>query len=201
MVEIKIGVVSSPLQADYGGDAYLIKELPGKVLLAVVDALGHGQMARRAASRTIKLLAGSDGTELDKLLESTHKAITGTVGVVLCIALVDYKLRQLTFAGVGNITIKIIGKKTTEVVLPAGILGYRTDDTLYRVTTISQNDVLIMHTDGILDNYELNPSLLSFPKQMAQALMSGYRRPTDDALVLVATELLNEGYEEQLLHE
>jgi hypothetical protein len=201
VVEIKIRVVSSPLHVEYGGDAYLVKRFPGKVLLAIVDALGHGQMARRAASRTIELITVNNDTQLDKLLDSIHKDLADTVGVVLGLALVDYKCRQLTFAGIGNIIIKLIGKKITEVILPTGILGYRTNNILCSTVAISQDDVLLMHTDGISDNYKLNPSLLSFPKQIAQTLMSDYRRPNDDALVLVASELLNECYEEQLSNE
>lgn len=205
MVEIKIGVVSSPLQVNHGGDAYLVRRFPGKVLMAVVDALGHGRMARQAANLTIKLLTdmftANSNTDLNELLESTHKALFGTVGVVIGLALVDYKCRQLTFAGVGNITIKLIGNNITEVILPAGILGYRTNNILCRTVSISQDDLLLMHTDGISDNYKLSPSLLSFPKQIAQTLMCNYRRSNDDALVLIATELLNEGYEEQVLYE
>jgi serine phosphatase RsbU (regulator of sigma subunit) len=201
VVEIKVGVVASPLQIDYGGDAYLIKRFPGKVLLAVIDALGHGLLASQAAKRTIELLSAINEIQLDILLDNIHKALNGTVGVVLGLALVDYQCRQLTLAGVGNIIIKIIGKKKTEVILPTGILGYGKNNILCRTFPISEDDLLLMHTDGISDNYELSPSLLSSPKQLAQTLMSGYRRLYDDALILIATELLNEGYEEQFSYE
>ncbi|HWQ71385.1 MAG TPA: SpoIIE family protein phosphatase [Desulfitobacteriaceae bacterium] len=202
MVEIKIGVVSSPRQVNSGGDAYLVKKFPGKVLIAVIDALGHGQMARRAASLTIKLLTASNDTHLEKLLTTIHKALLCTVGVVIGLVLIDYDCHLLTFAGVGNITIKLLGQNNNiEVILPAGILGYRTNNVLCQTISISEDDLLLMHTDGIINNYELSPCQLPVPQKIIQTLMSDYRRPNDDALVLIATELLDEGYEEQVSYE
>ncbi|MDD4346490.1 MAG: SpoIIE family protein phosphatase [Desulfitobacteriaceae bacterium] len=199
MVVIKIRVVSSPLHDDSGGDAYLVKRLANKVLLSVVDGLGHGHMANLAANRTIELLKANQDTQLEKILDSIHKALANTVGVVLGLALVDYQFSQLTCAGVGNITIKLIGNNIDEVILPTGILGYRKNNFLLRTITISQDSLLLMHTDGILDCYKLNPSYLASPQQLVQTLMSKYRRPNDDVLVLVASELLNKDYEEQLI--
>ncbi|HWQ89498.1 MAG TPA: SpoIIE family protein phosphatase, partial [Desulfitobacteriaceae bacterium] len=184
--------MSSPLQKDYGGDAYLVKKLPGKFLIAVIDGLGHGRMAYEAASRTLELLASNDDSELHSLMESMHEGLIGTVGVVLGLALIDYESQQITFAGIGNITIKLIGQKKTEVFLPAGILGYHTNFSYNKTITISPEDILLMHTDGISDNYRLNsfsPLILSSPKEIVQTLMSGYRRTSDDALVLAASEL------------
>jgi serine phosphatase RsbU (regulator of sigma subunit) len=201
VVVIKIRVVSSPLHSDCGGDAYLVKRLPGKVLLAVVDGLGHGHMAKLAANRTIELLEANQDSQLEKLLDSIHKALADTVGVVLGLALVDYQYSQLTCAGVGNITIKLIGNNIDEVILPTGILGYRKNNFLLRTISISQDSLLLMHTDGILDHYKLNPSYLSSPEQLIQTLMFEYRRHNDDALVLAASELLNKDYEEQFSNE
>jgi negative regulator of sigma-B (phosphoserine phosphatase) len=204
VVEIKIAVVSFPLQPDYGGDAYLVKKLADKILIAVIDGLGHGRMAYEAASRTLELLADNNDPELDKLLENIHKALISTVGVVIGLALVDQQTQQITFTGIGNIIVKLISRKTTEIFLPAGILGYQTNNSFQRVIAFSPDDILLMHTDGIADNYNLHsfsPLTLSSPVQIVRTLMSGYRRPSDDALILAASELWKEGYEEQIIHE
>lgn len=201
MVVIKVRVVSSPLHGDSGGDAYLVKRFPGKVLLAVVDGLGHGQKAKLAANRTIELLEANKDTHLEKLLDSIHKALVNTVGVVLGLVLVDYQYGQLTCAGIGNIIIKLIGNNIDEVILPTGILGYRKNNFPLRTIAISQDSLLLMHTDGIADYYKLSPSYISSSEQLVQTLMSKFRRPNDDALVLVASELLNKDYEEQFSNE
>jgi serine phosphatase RsbU (regulator of sigma subunit) len=205
VVKIKIAAISSPLQPNYGGDAYYIKKLPGKVLITVIDALGHGQMAQKAANRALELLASFDEPEpdLNKLLNSMHKALISTVGVVLGLALIDHSCREITFAGIGNITIKIIGPKKFEIFLPGGILGYQADFSFQKTITFSPEDILLMHTDGIIDDYRFHsfpPEAGLAPQQIVQSLMSCYRRPNDDALVLAASELGVEGYEEQLIN-
>lgn len=201
MVGIEIGVVSLPRWGDAGGDAYLIKELPGKILLAVVDGLGHGQLAREAATRAIKTIESAACCKMDVLLETLHKVLKNTVGVVMGLVLVDQEQGLLTCCGVGNIVIRIIGAKKTEIRLPEGILGYRLTKKVSREMVITPGDVLIMHTDGIRDNYEPDPILLPFPRKLARALAAGYRNSFDDALVLVAGDLLIKGYREGIYNE
>lgn len=162
-------------------------------MLAVVDGLGHGQLANEAATRAIAILKTSNNLEPLHLLELVHEALIDTVGVVLGLALVDREQALLTCTGVGNIVIKLVGAKQTQVLLPEGILGYRLLRKACRQLALTPEDVLIMHTDGIRDNYELDPLLLPFPQKMAQALAAGHRNPVDDALVLVATDLLTKG--------
>ncbi len=161
-------------------------------MLAVVDGLGHGQLANEAATRAIETLKTSNCLEPLDLLELVHEALADTVGVALGLALADWEQGLLTCTGVGNIAIKLVGTKETQVLLPEGILGYRLLRKACRQLAVAPEDVLIMHTDGIRDNYELDPLLLPFPQKMAQALATGHRNPADDALVVVATDLLNQ---------
>jgi serine/threonine protein phosphatase PrpC len=201
VVRIEIGVVSLPYRAGSGGDACLVKEAPGKILLAVVDGLGHGQLARYAATRAIEIIESSPCFKIDELLDIVHSALKNTVGVVMGLALIDQEKGLLTCSGVGNVIIKIVGSNKIQIRLPEGILGYRMIKKFSRELPITPDDVLIMHTDGIRDDYEPEPLLLPFPGKLARALAAGYRNLSDDALVLVAADLLSKKVRKELSDE
>jgi negative regulator of sigma-B (phosphoserine phosphatase) len=192
VIKIIIGVELSPVHEGYGGDAYLVKESPEKVLIAVIDGLGHGVMAHQAAQKAVETLKNMDCDALEEMLEKAHRALSDTVGVVIGLVEVDKKERILTYTGVGNISIRLIGSRDIQMLLPEGILGYRFERRIIKQIPLLSKDLLIMHTDGISPNYELNSIIDEHPQDIAQNLMNGFRSPNDDALVLVATGLLVE---------
>lgn len=191
--KIKVGIRLLPLREHAGGDAYVVKQTPDKVLLAVIDGLGHGSRAHVASQKAVNILLSENSTDLEHLLRSMHTALRDTVGVVAGVVIIDFKLARLTYTGVGNITIKLCGRKSSCFLLPEGILGYGLIRPFYKEVAIVGNEVLIMHTDGIKDNYKLDEAAKASPWSFAQILAEDYRRPDDDALVLVANELMSEG--------
>lgn len=176
----------------YGGDAYLVKESPGKVLIAVIDGLGHGAMAHQAAQKAVETLNNMEYCALEETLEKAHRALRDTVGVVIGLVEIDKKEKMLTYTGVGNISIRLVGSRDVQMLLPEGILGYRFERRVLKKIPLLPKDLLIMHTDGIAPNYELNSIIDEHPQDIAQSLMNGFRSPNDDALVLVAAGLLVE---------
>lgn len=192
VVKIEIAVESFPLDELYGGDAYIVKKIQGKVLIAVVDGLGHGEMASSAAELAIKTIKGIDSFSLADILEKTHRALGNSVGVVIGLALIDRDHQTITFSGVGNIVIRLIGNKETLMLLPKGILGYNFEKKMLKEIFLDPGDILVMHTDGIRNIYETSRFVLEKPKKIACTLVCHYRVPNDDALVLVAADLLTE---------
>lgn len=189
MVKIEIGMISIPLDSTYGGDAYLIKEYPEHTLIAVVDGLGHGKLAHQAATLTIETIKNSNFLDLELLMYEIHTTLNSTVGVVLGIVIIDHINSQLLCSGVGNITIKHIGIKETAVRLPKAILGYRSFKFKSKRLSLTEDDILIMHTDGIRDDYVLAPQICTSPQQLADFLASNYHKSKDDALVVVVNNL------------
>lgn len=192
MIKIIIGVELSPVHEGYGGDAYLVKESPEKVLIAVIDGLGHGAMAHQAAQKAVETIKNMDCDALEEMLEKAHRALSDTVGVVIGLVEIDKKEKMLTCTGVGNINIRLSGSRDVQLLLPEGILGYRFERRILKQIPLLPDDLLIMHTDGISTDYKLDFILSNNPQDIAQNLMSGFKSPNDDALVLVAAGLLME---------
>lgn len=185
MVKIEFGIVSKPLDSTYGGDAYLIKEYPEYTLIAIVDGLGHGKLAHHAANLTIKTIENSNYHDLEQLMGELHKILKSTVGVVLGIVIIDSINSELLCSGVGNITIKHFGIKETAVRLPKCILGYRSFEFYSKRISLKEDDILIMHTDGIRDDYVLAHQINPSPQKFAEYLASNYHNSYDDALIVV----------------
>lgn len=187
---IKIAVESAAVENNLGGDAFFFKDNNGKILLAVVDGLGHGISAHCAALKTIEILERCYGLPLDILLETIHQGLVNTVGVVAGLVLVDQERQIITYSGVGNIVIKICGKQVKQLLLPEGILGYRVERKVCKSVPVSPGDILVMHTDGIRETYDTNLLMSYLPEKIAHDLLNLYRISADDALVLVASDLL-----------
>jgi len=85
------------------GDVHLVKPIASGVLLAVADGLGHGAEAAAAARAAVTALERHAGESPLALVERSHRALHGTRGAVLSLALVNRHERSLTWLGVGNV--------------------------------------------------------------------------------------------------
>src|SRR5512138_909714 len=84
------GVATVPMAGeDTSGDLHVITEFPGGVLVAVVDALGHGPAAAQAATLAIDTLRVRPADPLPELIRRCHQRLIGTRGVVLSLATFD----------------------------------------------------------------------------------------------------------------
>src|SRR5690349_16912748 len=86
------------------GDLHLVETFPGGVLVAVVDALGHGEEAAIAAQLAVATLAKHAAEPVDALMQRCHLALRRkTRGVVMSLASFDAAERTMTWLGVGNV--------------------------------------------------------------------------------------------------
>src|SRR5512145_2579545 len=101
---IQCGVVLKAMSGyAESGDQYLVKDVPGGVLVAAIDGLGHGEKAAVAAKAAVATLEQYPQEPLPALVNRCHKRLIGTRGVVMSLALVDFTNRSLTWVGVGNV--------------------------------------------------------------------------------------------------
>ena len=75
----------------------------------VADGLGHGLLAALASTRATEVLATSSSTSPSELITLMHRALAGTRGAAITIALLDRMMRTLTHAGVGNVAGRLVG--------------------------------------------------------------------------------------------
>ncbi len=168
----------------HNGDAALVRRFGDGALLAVVDALGHGELAAEASGKAIAFL---DTAPVDKgvsrLVEGLHDALRGTRGAAAMLLL--FQGSRLEGCGVGNVALRAYRAKVPAL-LTAGVLGGASLARLRVFTAqVSPGDRVIVHSDGITARFDDEASRRAAPLEICRAIMQRHRRPHDDATVLV----------------
>ena len=86
------------------GDGWEAASQPGRVLLLVVDGLGHGLGAATAAQEAIRIFRSNSQHSPARIVEAAHAALRSTRGAVIGIAEIDLSQKLVRYAGVGNIS-------------------------------------------------------------------------------------------------
>ncbi|MBV9926005.1 MAG: ATP-binding protein [Acidobacteria bacterium] len=189
-VSRRIGVWSRPRPGEEtNGDAYFIKEHDGETLLAVVDGLGHGRGAREAAQAALDTLEQWEGEPLDELILSTHDALRVTRGAVMGAVALDRARGTFTYAGVGNVEVRVLGASDPARPIPSnGTLGARLSQVRVWPHRWQEGTTLVIASDGISATWDAHsyPGLLTkSPQLLAGVLLRDFCRNSDDATVLV----------------
>lgn len=190
-VEGLVAFLSLPKEGETeNGDAAMVRRFDdgaaGGALIAVIDALGHGQHAAAAAEVALSYLNEAPVTRgLRVIVEELHDRLRGTRGAAAMLLLVrDQKLEG---CGVGNVALRSYRGRVPATLTP-GILGSGGPLKLLRVfqAEVSPGDRLVVHSDGIDGRFDDEVSRRALPQDTCQAIMKRHRRPHDDATVLVA---------------
>ena len=186
---MKFGIASRPVSGKYNGDMYMIKEFDHRVLVSVIDGLGHGKRAAVASSRCIKSLGKNYKEGLTEILKHCDNDIRKTSGVVMGIISIDLELSTISYAGVGNISARLVGKNSTHFISRDGIVGYRFPKIKEYTYSYTKGDTILMHSDGISSKVVEYPSLkirTQDVEETANEILRLYGRENDDATVVVA---------------
>lgn len=195
---MQFGVISEALKGQtVCGDAYFIKEFENKVLIAVIDGLGHGTDAAVAADTTVEYLKNNYRKNLTEIIKSCHEELKKTRGAAIGIALIDLKSSALRYAGVGNIEVRVKSQTTIRLVSVSGILGYNLCKVREEEFPYRQGDIIILHSDGISAKFDLNlypPEFLGqHPQTIAERIAAEFGRERDDLTIVVARQDKMEG--------
>jgi negative regulator of sigma-B (phosphoserine phosphatase) len=177
------------------GDVHLIKPLPDGLLLAVLDGIGHGAEAAAAATIALGVLSGHAGEPLSVLFRHCHDALIRTRGAVMTVAWLEPDEGRLTWLGVGNVEAMLLrpGRApqipVARAVLRSGIVGFHLPALQSSSTSIARGDMLVFATDGVGVGFAETVVAGGPPQQLAERVLKGYFKGTDDALVLVAKYL------------
>ncbi|ETZ49082.1 SpoIIE family protein phosphatase [Mycobacterium avium subsp. hominissuis] len=184
-----------PLPSEYtSGDRGIAVDIDGEAaLFALVDGLGHGPPAAEAALRAVDTVTAAGAEPIEVLIQLCHRALEGTRGVAMTLARIDFAANTLTWAGVGNVTAHLVAKAPTgtevrsSARLAGGIVGYRIPEIRpAQVVSIRPGDLLVMRTDGIIDDYLDHIDFAAPALAIAEGLLGKDAKETDDAMVLAA---------------
>jgi negative regulator of sigma-B (phosphoserine phosphatase) len=174
------------------GDLHLVKPVRAGVLVSVVDGLGHGAEAAAAARAAVAALERHAEESVLSLLEQCHRALVGTRGVVMSVALFARAEHSMTWLGVGNVEGMLLyagraGRRARATLITrGGIVGSELPRLRAEVIALARGDTLIFATDGIKTGFTDGLPAAAPPQQIADHILAGHSKDTDDALVLVA---------------
>lgn len=186
---MKAGVYSrAKHERGVSGDACIFKQDGGMALLALVDGLGSGEEAAKAARIAIENIEKDRTLPLGEILQHCHLALRTTRGVVLGLLRVDLPAGKMRYAGVGNVGVRAIAREPFRPISYNGIVGYRLPRFQEFVGNYHEGDVLILYSDGIDTRFHSDETLLyreEEPAILAEAIALRYGKD-DDICVLVA---------------
>jgi serine/threonine protein phosphatase PrpC len=170
------------------GDAYTVQEDGNMVLLGLVDGLGSGEEAARAARIAVANVEENRSLPLLEILQQCHLALRATRGVVLGLLRVDLEAGKVRYVGVGNIGIRIVSHEPFRPISYNGIVGYRLPRVHEFVGNYHLDDTFVLYSDGIDSRFHSDEVLLQRERDLeslAVAIAQRYGKD-DDICVLVA---------------
>lgn len=190
MIRLDYGVVLRPLLISESecGDMIIIKETNKTCLLVVIDVLGHGRDARAVALNAESYVDQHSNHPLEDMMNGLHDHLKGSRGAVAALCRVDYEEQILDYVGIGNITVRILGRNKMTMVPKDGVIGYMMTSPHLKRTTFTNEDLLLMYSDGIKEHFSLTetPGLLEGPSQtVADTIYKKYGKSSDDASCIV----------------
>ena len=188
------GVSVPVLPLDVNGDGWAVTIDEGGCTVLVVDGLGHGPGAHRAAQAALRTFEEGFGRDICSWFPRAHEVMRGTRGGVAGIARIDIGRRVVTFAGVGNVTGSVVLDGSSRALLSRpGVLGteHRLPSPYLMETPWTADSALVLWTDGLKSRITLDghPGLLDHdPALVAALLHRDFAKGNDDATVVVVRE-------------
>ncbi len=177
------------------GDAYLVEEISHGILICVIDGIGHGEHAERAARVCVKTIReyihSREDFTLTGLFYACDTALRDTDGVVMAAVMIKNGDDRVYFAGVGNITTRIIGREKIYPISTGGIIGYNMSRVREKRYPYKSGDLILMHSDGIRSGIKeeiLTQLYNQDEERIAEEIFREYSRETDDATIVVVRE-------------
>lgn len=171
------------------GDAFIVRQWGGRALAGVIDGLGHGQLAQRAAQTARHYIEQHFHQPLPELFRGVGRACLATRGVVMALASFDLERQRFALANVGNIVVRVIGSSMPiNAVVRRGVLGLNAPAPVVTEHPWEPESIVIMHSDGFRTHWDWN-DFLHLAKEpagaVAQQLLRALGKEDDDATCVV----------------
>jgi hypothetical protein len=194
--ELELGAVCLPQKGEeVAGDGWLLEPSGDYRTVLVVDGLGHGPNAARAARAATNAFAAHPAATPAALMQICHGALAATRGAAGAAARVAAAKKQGSFAGVGNIACRVEWTdQRRQLVSHSGTLGH----VMRRVQEFEfgfpAGALLILHSDGLSTHWASTdyPGLASkHAGLIAAVLYRDHDRGRDDVTVVVLKNMVH----------
>ena len=174
------------------GDGWHVRQREAQTDILVVDGLGHGPSAAKAAQYAIETFKEHEGMAPVDTLQRIHGALVSTRGAAVAIASIDFHKGLLRYAGVGNIAGQILDNTLTRgLVSFNGTVGFQMHKVKEMTYPWPKGGQLVMYSDGLQNRWRIEdyPGLQhQHPSLMASVLYRDFQRGRDDVTVLVVSD-------------
>ena len=174
------------------GDVYVVREYAeGRALISIIDGLGGGIEAERAARLAAQLLELYPDLPLQELIRRSHTALHSTRGAVIGILRLEQASSQATYVGVGNIGVQVYSRQPIKPISKNGILGFRMPSLLELRYVYDPGDIFVLYSDGVSSSFAQDNKIdiKQPPQRMAEQILETYGKHIDDATVVAVKTL------------
>ena len=188
--ELEVGAVCLPKTGEeVPGDGWRLEASGDYRTVMVVDGLGHGPNAARAARAATEAFAAHPSATPGALMQICHGALAATRGAAGAAARVVPAKKHGSFAGVGNIACRVeLTGARRQLVSHSGTLGHVMRRVQEFEFDFPVGALLILQSDGLTTRWtsEDYPGLLGkHAGLIAGVLYRDHSRGTDDVTVVV----------------
>lgn len=190
LADLLVGTACSPkLGEEVSGDGWTKIKAGDRILLLVVDGLGHGILAAEASQQAVRVVRTQSRRSPQEILEIAHTQLRSTRGAAMAVAEINLLTHTVRFAGVGNISATILHPGgNCNLVSYNGTVGHEARKIAQFNYLWPKSATLIMHSDGLGTQWNLEryPGLIGkHPSLIAGVLHRDFKRDRDDVTVLV----------------
>ena len=169
------------------GDVYVVQEYAEDLaLISIIDGLGGGIEAERAARLAAQLLERYPDLPLQELIRRSHTALHSTRGAVIGLLRLEQASNQATYVGIGNIGVQVYSRQPIKPISKNGILGFRMPSLLELRYVYDPGDIFVLYSDGVSSSFAQDNKIdiKQSPQRMAEQILATYGKYTDDATVV-----------------
>jgi serine phosphatase RsbU (regulator of sigma subunit) len=171
------------------GDVAIAVPMEVKLLVVLIDVLGHGAEAHGLAKEMADYVNKQPVAVPSTMIKNLHKVFKGSRGAVAGCAILDARSHGVVFAGVGNPSFRIL-RQSQSVTLPvsAGIIGKEIRTPRDHSAQLAAKDLLIACSDGVAESFRAAdyPQIFSHGVQtIVRSVVRRFGKNYDDATCLV----------------
>jgi anti-sigma regulatory factor (Ser/Thr protein kinase) len=185
----EVAVVGRPYPGEHiSGDDAVFVRTGNRVVVALADGLGHGQLARDASAAACAFVRANAERSALEIVDGADAALRATRGAALAVVVLDVDTDQVDVCIAGNVRVGLyapgLAKRFPYV---PRIVGSGRGRRLRSEQHPRQGRALVMFSDGLpegTDPSDDRPGTTGWPLPLAWRLVAEQGRDNDDVTVL-----------------
>ena len=175
------------------GDLVFAQETEEYYYFGLIDALGHGLEANKAAVIALEYLKKNKFNDPAMCLTMLHTELLRSRGAVIALFSIEKESGEAVYSGIGNVVSKLLNTHDVKFVPRDGIVGFSIPSPTKQKYTVNYGDVIVMYSDGLKENFDIldMPGILNEnAEEITKTLIKNYSKKDDDVSLLTIKAIL-----------